>query len=179
MLIDAGVDTGPILLQRAIPIADDDTTGSLTSKLALLGADALVVGLPLWVEGKLTPQPQDERFASYTRMLHKEDGKIDWYRPADVLARTVRAFTPWPGAFTHWGNRLLKIISAHAVQADSGSENEVGTVGLRKEHGTQTLTVVTGNGLFVIEQLQLEGKKVMSADEFLRGYSAIIGETLG
>ncbi len=179
MLIDAGVDTGPILLQRAIPIAEDDTTGSLTSKLAALGADALVEALPLWVEGKLTPQPQDERFASHTRMLHKEDGKIDWNIPADILARKVRAFTPWPGAFTRWGNRLLKIISAHAAQAESSSDDRVGTVGLRKEHGTQTLTVVTGNGLFVIEKLQLEGKKVMSADEFLRGYSTIVGETLG
>ncbi len=179
MLIDAGVDTGPILLQRAIPIAPDDTTGSLTSKLAALGADTLVEALPLWVEGKLTLQPQDERSASHTRMLHKEDGKIDWSRPADILARTVRAFTPWPGAFTLWGNRLLKIISAHDVQVESGSDDRVGTVGLRKEHGVQTLTVVTGNGLFIIDKLQLEGKKAMSADEFLRGYSAIVGETLG
>lgn len=180
MLIDAGVDTGPILLQRAITIAEDDTTGSLTSKLAVLGADALVEALPLWVEGKLTPQPQDERVASYTRMLHKEDGKIDWNIPADMLARKVRAFTPWPGAFTYWGNnRLLKIISAHAAQVESGSDDRVGTVGQHKEHGVQLLTVVTGNGLFMIEKLQLEGKKVMSADEFLRGYSAIVGETLG
>ena len=179
MLIDAGVDTGPILLQRAIPIAEDDTTGSLTSKLSVLGSDALVEALPLWVEGKLTPQPQDERFSSHTRMLHKEDGKIDWNLPADILARKVRAFTPWPGAFTRWGNRLLKIISAHAAQAESSSDDRVGTVGLHKEHSTQTLTVVTGNGLFVIEKLQLEGKKVMSADDFLRGYSTIVGETLG
>jgi methionyl-tRNA formyltransferase len=179
MLIDAGVDTGPILLQRAIPIAEDDTTGSLSSKLAALGADALVEALPLWVEGKITPQPQDERFASHTRMLHKEDGKIDWNRPADVLARTVRAFTPWPGAFTHWGNRLLKIISAHAEQAESGSKDRIGTVGLRNEHGAQTLTVTTGNGLFIMEKLQLEGKKVMSTDEFIRGYSHIVGVMLG
>ena len=178
MLIDAGVDTGPILLQRVIPIAEDDTTGSLTSKLAALGADALVEALPLWVEGKLTPWPQDERVASHTRMLRKEDGMIDWNIPADVLARKVRAFTPWPGAFTYWGNRLLKIISAHAVQVESSSDDRVGTVGLRKEHGMQTLIVVTGNGFFVIEKLQLEGKKVMSADEFVRGYSTIIGETL-
>jgi methionyl-tRNA formyltransferase len=179
MLIDAGVDTGPILLQRAIPIADDDTTGSLTSKLAVLGASTLLEALPLWVQGKITPQPQDERFASYTHMLHKEDGKIDWNRSSDVLARTVRAFTPWPGAFTNWGDRLLKIISTHAVQAHTSSEARVGTVGLRKENGLQTITVVTGNGLLVIDKLQLEGKKVMNADEFLRGYSLIVGETLG
>src|SRR5215469_12012072 len=91
MLIDAGVDTGSILLQHTIPIDEDDTTGSLTSKLAVLGASALVEALPLWVQGKITPKPQDERYASYTHMLHKEDGKIDWSRPADFLARTVRA----------------------------------------------------------------------------------------
>ncbi len=179
MLIDAGVDTGPILLQRAIPIAEDDTTGSLTLKLAALGASALLEALPLWVQGKITPQPQDERFASHTHMLHKEDGKIDWNRPADVLARTVRAFTPWPGAYTNWGNKLLKIISAHTIQSDPGSEARAGTVSLRKENGLQTLAVATCNGLLIIEKLQLEGKKVMSADEFLRGYSHIIGEVLG
>jgi methionyl-tRNA formyltransferase len=179
MLVDAGVDTGPILLQRAIPIAEDDTAGSLTSKLAVLGARTLEEALPLWVKGKITPHPQDNRFTSYTHMLHKEDGKIDWNRSADVLARTVRAFTPWPGAYTNWGDRLLKIISAHAVQTDTGSETRIGTVSLHKEHGAQTLTVATGNGLLIIEKLQLEGKKVMNADEFLRGYSHIVGETLG
>lgn len=179
MLIDAGVDTGPILLQRVIPIAEDDTTGSLSRKLAALGASALMEAVPLWVQGKIIPQPQDERFASYTRMLHKEDGEIDWNRPADILARTVRAFTPWPGAFTHWGDKLLKVISAHGVQADSNSERKVGTVGLQKEQGLQTLSVVTGYGLLIIEKLQVEGKKVMNADEFLRGYAHIVGVTLG
>ena len=179
MLIDAGVDTGPILLQRAIPIAEDDTTGSLTLKLAALGASALLEALPLWVQGKITPQPQDERFASHTHRLHKEDGKIDWNRPADVLARTVRAFTPWPGAYTNWGNKILKIISAHTIQSDPGSEARAGAVSLRKENGLQTLIVATGKGLLILEKLQLEGKKVTSADEFLRGYSHIVGEVLG
>ena len=178
MLIDAGVDTGPILLQRVIPIAEDDTTGSLTAKLAVLGASALIETLPLWVQGKIMPQPQDDRFASHTHMLSKEDGRIDWSRPADVLARTVRAFTPWPGAYTHWGDRLLKIISAHAVQFTDTLEGRIGTVGLSKENGKQTLTVTTGNGLLAIEKLQLEGKKVMNASEFLRGYAQIVGETL-
>ena len=179
MLIDAGVDTGPTLLQRTLPISEDDTTGSLTIKLAALGASALLEALPLWVLGKITPQPQDEQLASYTRMLHKEDGKIDWNRPAGVLARTVRAFTPWPGAYTNWGDKLLKIISAYAEQSDTGLEAKAGTVSLRTENGRQRLTVATGNGLLIVDKLQLEGKKVMSADEFLRGYSQIVGEVLG
>src|SRR6266700_2000623 len=92
MLIDAGVDTGPMLLQRTVPIAEDDTTGSLTSKLAELGASALLEALPLWIQGKITPQPQNEQLASYTHMLRKEDGEIVWDRPAIVLARAVRAY---------------------------------------------------------------------------------------
>ena len=179
MLIDAGVDTGPILLQRAIPIAEDDTTGSLTIKLAELGAGALLVALPLWVQGKIKPQPQNEQLASHTRMLRKEDGEIVWNRPATTLARAVRAFTPWPGAYTYWHNKLLKIVSAHAVASEAGEEAKPGTVGLRKEHGRQVLSVVTAHGLLVVDKLQLEGKKAMSADEFLRGYPQIVGDVLG
>ena len=179
MLIDAGVDTGPTLLKRSIPIAEDDTTGSLTLKLAELGARALLEVLPLWVQGKITPQPQDEQLASYTRMLRKEDGEIDWNRPAAELARAVRAYTPWPSAYTYWRGRLLKIISAHAVGLEPGEEVKPGTVSLRKENGEQVLSVVTGNGLLVVDNLQLEGRKAMSAGEFVRGYPHILGDVLG
>src|SRR5579859_5665461 len=179
MLIDAGVDTGPMLLQRTVAITEDDTTGSLTIKLAELGASALLEALPLWIQGKITPQPQNEQLASYTHMLRKEDGEIVWDRPAIVLARAVRAYSPWPGAYTYWRGKLLKIISAYAVASEAGEEAKPGTVSLRKEYGRQVLSVVTGNGLFVVDQLQLEGKKAMSADEFLRGYSQIVGEALG
>jgi len=179
MLIDAGVDTGPTLLKRSIPIAEDDTTGSLTLKLAELGARALLEVLPLWVQCKITPQPQDEQLASYTRMLRKEDGEIDWNRPAAELARAIRAYTPWPSAYTYWRGRLLKIISAHAVGLEPGEEVKPGTVSLRKENGEQVLSVVTGNGLLVVDNLQLEGRKAMSAGEFVRGYPHILGDVLG
>ena len=179
MLIDAGVDTGPTLLQRTLPISDDDTTGSLTTKLAALGASALLEVLPLWVQGKITPQPQDEQLASHTRMLRKEDGEIVWNHPAEVLARAVRAFTPWPSAYTNWRGKLLKIISAHAVPSEPTLEAKPGTVNQRKENDRQMLSVVTSNGLLIVDKLQLEGKKVMSADEFLRGYSQIVGDLLG
>ncbi len=179
MLIDAGVDTGPTLLKRSIPIAEDDTTGSLTLKLAELGARALLEVLPLWVQCKITPQPQDEQLASYTRMLRKEDGEIDWNRPAAELARAIRAYTPWPSAYIYWRGRLLKIISAHAVGLEPGEEVKPGTVSLRKENGEQVLSVVTGNGLLVVDNLQLEGRKAMSAGEFVRGYPHILGDVLG
>jgi methionyl-tRNA formyltransferase len=179
MLIDAGVDTGPTLLQHTVPITENDTTGSLTSKLAELGASALLEALPLWIQGKITPQPQNEQIASYTHMLRKEDGEIVWHRPAIVLARAVRAYSPWPGAYTYWRGKLLKIISAHVAASEAGEEAKAGTVSLRKEHGRQALSVATGNGLLGVEHLQLEGKKATSADEFLRGYPQIVGEVLG
>ncbi len=163
MLLDAGVDTGPILLSRAIPIAEDETTGSLTDKLA----------------GKITPQSQDEQKASHTHMLHKEDGEISWNRPAAVLAREVRAYNPWPSAYTYWHGRLLKLLSARAETLEPGAEVAPGTVSLRKEAGHQVLAIVTGSGLLDVDTLQLEGKRVMSAEEFVRGYPQIVGDVLG
>ena len=179
MLLDAGVDTGPILLSRAIPIAEDETTGSLTDKLAALGAEALVETIPLWVQGKITPQSQDEQKASHTHMLHKEDGEISWNRPAAVLAREVRAYNPWPSAYTYWHGRLLKLLSARAETLEPGAEVAPGTVTLRKEAGHQVLAIVTGSGLLDVDTLQLEGKKAMSAEEFVRGYPQIVGGVLG
>ncbi len=179
MLLDAGVDTGPILHSRAIPIAGDETTGSLTDKLAVLGAEALVETIPLWVQGKITPQSQDEQKASHTHMLHKEDGEISWNRPAAVLAREVRAYNPWPSAYTYWHGRLLKLLSARAETLEPGAEVAPGTVSLRKEAGHQVLAIVTGSGLLDVDTLQLEGKKAMSAEEFVRGYPQIVGDVLG
>lgn len=179
MLLDAGVDTGPMLLKRSIAIAEDDTTGSLTLKLAELGALALLESLPLWVQGTITPEPQDEQKASHTHMLRKEDGEIAWDRPAAVLAREVRAYTPWPSAYTYWRSKLLKIVSAHAVTLEPVEELKPGTVMLRKEAGQQVLPVATGHDFLVVTSLQLEGKKAMSAAEFVRGYPQIVGEVLG
>src|SRR5260221_4888888 len=107
MLLDAGVDTGPMLLKKSLPLSKDETTGTLTSKLADLGAKALLEVLPLWVTGKLTREPQDERLGSQAKMLAKEDGEINWTLPAAVLARKVRAYTPWPGSYTHWRGEAL------------------------------------------------------------------------
>src|SRR5690348_27251 len=102
MLLDAGIDTGPVLMRQGVPINDDETLGSLTIKLAELGAQTLREALPLWIAGKLQPKPQDDTQATHTRMRQKEDGKIDWEKPAVALARQVRAFMPWPGSYTSW-----------------------------------------------------------------------------
>ena len=179
MLLDAGIDTGPVLLQRRIEVASDETAGSLTVKLAHLGAAALLEALPLWIAGKITPQPQDEMKATHTHMLRKEDGEIRWDKPASVLERQIRAYTPWPSAYTYWKGRRLKIIAAHVRDVMPAPPLPPGYAFEREEAGHQYLAVVTGSGILVVRHLQLEGKKAMSAEEFLRGYSQIIGQVLG
>ena len=178
MLLDAGVDTGPVLLQRRIPITGDDTTATLTEKLSHLGADALMEALPLWVDDKIVPQPQDEDRASHTHMLKKEDGEIDWNRSAAVIARKLRAYIPWPGSYTHWNGKLLKITAARPFSAELDPSIVPGTVGVRMDAGHKVLAIATGSGLLLVNQLQLEGKKVVSSEEFLRGYGQIAGQVL-
>ena len=181
MLIDAGVDTGPMLLKRTIPIAGDETTASLTPKLANLGASALLEALPLWIQGQLALQPQDHERASHTRMLKKEDGHIEWSRPAEVLAREVRAYIPWPNAYTTWRGKLLKILSARPLPLSS-STDQPGKVSLETQPlagvPQKVLRVATGQGSLLVDRVQLEGKRAMSVEEFARGYAQINGETL-
>jgi methionyl-tRNA formyltransferase len=178
MLLDAGIDTGPVLLQRSIAITDEETTGSLTGKLAELGAQALLEALPLWITNKIDATPQDEQSASHTRMLKKEDGLIDWNQPAAVLARKVRAYQPWPGAYTHWQGKILKIIAA-TPSATTTNETTPGIARIHAEAGHKVLAITTGSGLLLITHLQLEGKKALSSDEFLRGYPQISGQIVG
>lgn len=179
MLLDAGVDTGPMLHKKTLPIDDKDTTGSLTPKLAQVGAQALLEVLPRWIAGEIAPEPQDDGQATHTRMLRKEDGELQWEQPAAVLARKVRAYTPWPSAYTHWKDKLLKILVAQAADMEVGPDITRGTVRIREYAGHKVLDIATGSGLLEVRQLQLEGKKAMSVDEFLRGYGHITGEVLG
>lgn len=183
MLLDAGIDTGPTLLARSLPLAEDETTESLTPKLAKLGAATLLEALPLWISGQLAPQPQNHVLASHTHMIRKEDGRIDWSRSAERLSREARAYLPWPGASTTWRGKSLKILAAHAVPSLSsgGQPGQVAVETLTDSEGRarNVLRVTTGEGSLLVERLQLEGKKVMSTDEFLRGYAGIAGEKLG
>lgn len=181
MVLDAGIDTGPTLLSRSIPLAEDETTGSLTTKLAELGAQALLEVLPQWIAGSITPKPQEELHATHTRMLQKEDGRVHWDKPAAVLARQVRAYSPWPGSYTHWRGKSLKVLEAHplAVAVDTIEQQvQPGLVSTREAAGHQVLAIVTGSGFLIVTRVQLEGKKAMSAQEFLHGYGHIAGEVL-
>lgn len=177
MLLDAGIDTGPVLMRRSVSISNDETLGGLTIKLAELGAQTLREALPLWIAGTLQPESQDDMHATHTHMRQKEDGKINWEKPAAALARQIRAFMPWPGSYTFWRGKMLKIIVAHSYSIEGAPVP--GTVLVREEAGHQILAVATRSGLLRIKQLQLEGKRVMSAEEFLRGYGQIAGQVLG
>ncbi len=181
MQMDEGLDTGAMLAQRSMPIAPDETTGTLTEKLSRLGAELLLETLPRWFAGTLMPQPQDESQATQTRLLTKEDGVIDWQLPAEVIARQVRAYTPWPGTATTWRGKTLKVLRATALPSGAGVSpaEPAGKVSLRSFDGAQALVAQCGQGLLRLDVIQLEGKRALSANEFLRGQSAIIGEILG
>jgi methionyl-tRNA formyltransferase len=172
MQMDEGLDTGPILTQRAISIADDDTTGTLTTKLAHLAADLLIETLPRILAGEITPQPQDHARASLCKPIKKEEGRIDWTHPADDIARRVRAFNPWPSAFTFWNGTMLKILRAHA--SSHRAEAEVGrVVQIGKE-----VAVVCGAGTLILREVQLAGKRAMTIQEFVRGQRGFVGSIL-
>ena len=174
MKMDEGMDTGPILAQRAEPIRPDDTTGSLAARLAQKGADLLLEILPLYLSGDLVPRPQPEEGVTYCRPLKKEDGRLDWTRPAVELERRVRAMIPWPGAFTTWEGRLLKILRA-APLADWEGTEPPGTV-VPVEGGA---AVVAGEGALALLEVQLAGRKPLPIDAFLRGQRTFLGAVLG
>ena len=162
MRLAEGWDTGPVFRQRALDIQPDDDAGTLTDKLAQLGAELLVEVVNLRARGMVTPKPQDESKASYAPKLKKEDGRIDWTKPAERLAREVRAYNPWPGSFTLLDGKLLKVLKARQA-ASSKRQEPPGTV-------LPGLLVATGDGELALERVQLEGRRPMKADEFVRGH---------
>ncbi len=178
MLMDRGLDTGPVLARAQISISAQDTTGSLTAKLSLIAAQLLLEVLPCWLKGELTPQPQDEAEAAYSGEFTKKDGEIDWSLPTVDIWRRVRAFYPWPGCYTRWQGRQLKIIEVVPLPGSSRMGRiEVGQVVVLNDEGA-VFGVNTGDGVLGILRLQLEGKRAMSATEFLRGQRQFIGAIL-
>lgn len=173
MQMDAGLDTGPLLFQRALAIADDDTTASLTIKLATLAAALLIDSLPHILAGEITPQPQDHARATMVRTIRKDEGLIDWTQSAVEIARRVRAFNPWPSAYTFWNGAQLKILLAHA--SDQRTNAEPGRVfKLQNE-----IAVATGAGALILREIQLAGKRAMKTEEFVRGKKEFVGSIVG
>ena len=163
-LVRVKLDTGPVLARAAVPISPHDNTGTLTEKLALVGADLLLEALTGWWRDEITPRPQDEKEATYFSRIDKEAGEIDWNESAEEIARKVRAYYPWPGSYTTWRGRQLKLIEAEALPGEksSGSGKVVAL-------SAQRVGIGTGKGVLDILRVQLEGKKAMSTADFLRG----------
>jgi len=174
MLMDEGMDTGPILAQQQISLSSEDTTGLLTATLAQIGAELLRKTLPLWFSGELTPKAQVEEKATYSRRISKGDGEVDWRCPAEELGRKVRAFQPWPGCYTTWQGKLVKIIAAVPLSG----QGEPGKVITVSEQPEISLGIQTGEGVLGLLKLQLEGKRVITAEEFARGQKDFVGALL-
>jgi len=175
MLMDAGLDTGPILTWEKLRISPLDTAGSLGAKLADVGAKLLVQILPGWLEGELKPLAQDESQATYSKLITGKDAEIDWHRSALELWRMVRAYNPWPSCYTWYQGKRLKIHKA--IPLGDGGNEEIGqAIALAGQPG---VGVVTRHGILGLCQVQLEGKRAMSVADFVRGKRDFVGSVLG
>lgn len=172
------VDAGPCLAQAATPIEPDETAVELESRLAALGAPLILRAIDDLQTGHTTAIAQDKSLATRARRLKKEDGLIDWRRSAQDIKNQVRAMEPWPKAHTQWPRSVgepLRLIIGRVAVLDESCDATPGTV--VRSHGGE-LALATGAGLLRIEQLQPAGKRMLSADEFLRGYPLVVGERL-
>ncbi|PIP17797.1 MAG: methionyl-tRNA formyltransferase [Parcubacteria group bacterium CG23_combo_of_CG06-09_8_20_14_all_35_9] len=217
MLMDEGMDTGDILAQAKLKIAPQETAASIHNKLAKLGAATLIKTLPKWLKGEITPLSQKNKEATYTKILTRQDGKIDWGKSAQEIERMIRAYTPWPGTFA-----LLKIIPIQYLHPDDffpisisklkeigipiHRENKNKKIGKNKNEKLKRikilrarakdleiflpsgkifltkdkeLAVSCGKGYLILEKVQMEGKKEITSQEFIRGHKEIIGNILG
>jgi methionyl-tRNA formyltransferase len=176
------LDEGPILSQRTVAIDPHDTTGTLTERLAGEGAELLMETLPRHVDGSLQPQPQDASRASYVSTVKKEDALVDWDLPAVQIWRQVRAYNPWPVAFTRLEGVTLQIHEAWPLTGASGEPP--GAVAplpsdVEAEARQAGFAVQTGEGLLAVVRVQKEGRRVLPAVEFVRGERGLMGRRLG
>ncbi len=172
MQMDKGLDTGDILLQQRVAITDEDTGESLFDKLALAGSRLIVEALEKLEKGEIQPQKQDDSQSCYAKMLSKELGNMDWRRPAVELERLVRGLNSWPSAYTRFQGKTLKIWRTE-LSDKSGKPGEVLSV------ERDRVIIGTGEKALALLELQLEGKKRMTTEEFLRGRNLQVGEFLG
>jgi len=180
MKMDAGLDTGPVVAARRTLIRAEDDSASLHDRLARLGAELLGQTIPDYVAGKIQPAPQPAEGASYAAKIKKEDGRIDWSQPAQTIWNRLRAFTPWPGVFTFFNGKLLKIWKAEVVEKTGAaacrveaSERRPGEILSADKTG---IIVGCGKDALRILELQREGGKRLSAEQFLAGFSVKAGQ---
>jgi methionyl-tRNA formyltransferase len=174
-LVRKELDTGPVLATASVPVFPADNTGTLTERLSIIGAHLLQEALNGWLRGEIVPRPQSETGISYFSQIKKEDGEIDWHLSAVAIWRRVRAFYPWPGCYTTWRGKLLKINEAVALPDEISTG--IGQVVTLPGQDVM-LGVGTGEGVLGVLKLQLAGKRVMTAAEFLRGQRDFIGAVL-
>jgi len=175
MLMDEGMDTGAMLLQEAIPIMPDDTTGTLSPRLAELGGRLLVETITRLKAGTLMPRPQNASQATLAPLLNKEDGVIDWALPAAVLANRVRGLSPWPGAYTTMaGSHRLTIWRALALPRPVTKPP-----GIVVAVTTEAIHVATGEGVLAVTELQPANSRRMAVSQYLAGHPVAVGEQLG
>jgi methionyl-tRNA formyltransferase len=177
ILLEERMDAGPILAQERLPIGPDDDALSLEPRLAAQGARLLVATLADWAAGRATPRPQDDAAATYTHLLKKEDGRLDWTRPAVELGRQVRACAGWPGAYTTWRGALLKVLRASPL-AERPPDLEPGRV-YRPAESRAQVAVTTGEGGLRLDELELAGRRPASGGAFIQGYRDFVGTELG
>jgi methionyl-tRNA formyltransferase len=173
MVLDEGMDTGPILLQRPFDIKPEDNASSLHDRLSVLGAELLIETIDRLKKSEWKPIPQDHTKASYAPRLKKEDGLIDWRKSAREIQNLIRGLLPWPSAYTHLEGKTLKIFDS--VVIDEEMKGEVGEiVGVSREG----FKVITGKGGLLIRELQLQDRKRMRVSEFIQGYKVVMGTIL-
>ena len=172
MRMDVGMDTGPVIDRAELPILASDTSASLHEKLSVLGGELLRRSLPGYVRGELVPVPQPTEGVVMAPMIRKEDGVIDFRKSALELERRMRAFTPWPGAVTRVEGQGLKVHAASAVEGQ-------GAAGVVLSADAEGIVVACGVGALRLEQVQPEGKRVMSVKEFLMGRKVLVGSVVG
>ena len=177
MLIDEGMDTGPVLAQVQEPIRPEDTAETLTERLFRRGARLLAETLEPWERGEIVPQPQDDAQATYTRPLRKEDGEVDFREPAERSWRQVRAYAPWPGTHTTWDGRRVKLLDVVPLPSP-GVTARPGEVVLLPPSGPAPVGVGTGEGVLGLLRVQIEGRQPVAARDFLAGHAAFVGARL-
>ena len=176
MLLDEGMDTGPLIAQHEFFLKGDETAEGLTTALFELGGELLKESLPQWQSGKLLSEAQNESLASVSRKFERADGLVDWSSSAVELERRLRAFNPWPGLFTHWNDSSLKIIEV-AIISSSSKEFAPGTV-VGTNHPDVPAAVATGDGFLGLTKIQLEGKMAVDVKDFLNGSPLFMGAQL-
>ncbi|MDQ3327513.1 MAG: methionyl-tRNA formyltransferase [Chloroflexota bacterium] len=173
-LMRAGLDDGPVLSQTRVPIGADETAGELTGRLALLGSDLLLDTLRHWTNEDLTQTEQEHALATYAPKLTREEARLDWSESAQVLARRVRAYNPWPVAYTYWKGERLRILRAHPDAAPGEGTGKAFTTS-----DTRLPTVQTGDGALVLDQVQVQGGRAIDGRAFLVGHADWAGSLVG